>query len=698
MNLNTDLIKKTLDEVKTSIKDICTKDNLTIEYFNPKINEIESNMNKLDTLNLFIDDEKFTKEICTLEIISDRILKNQFEFLENESFRDSQIEFLNSMTLDKNNNDNEIKNIELEKELPNTEQPTKGIKESKEVLKDEIKNKHTKNMKSETEKIIDKINENLEKYFTNPNEMKKYLQYMSRFYQYSENNSMLIEGQFEGAMAVGSFKFWSNQGYKINKGEKGIKILTPATVTYFKDKNGEEKQLKYANKEEKLKIKNKEIDIHQRIFFKVGHVFDISQTNAPISDLPKIFPNKWLEGEVKDYDNFYKALEKMADKINFKIIEPKGELGAVKGVCYPKEKEIALNPRNSELQNVKTLLHELGHGKLHTMETRNNYSVNEKEYQAEMVAYSICSYFGLDTSEYSLSYLNSWTKNIDISERKEIIKEVKNTVSEFIESIENSLTNDISIDKKEKSVNEENIKNDAKEYTPQIIEDILKENYFKLKNICNDKNIIRDDLNDSVSIISNNLYNISESVQKLDTEEINKKYSYLDTVIDTIKANDIDFINDLSLRSSSIEILDNVFNKDIKESKPIDNTRENTDIYVKFNFSEHGEIKSNSIYKYEDANKLVGILTEMCVLDKNHMGYYKTDFEIHDNKKCDEKPFYSGRFDIGDGYAINLSNHIDRVVNEEFKNISQETKDSLFKKLGINTAYKEIQLDHAVSL
>ena len=88
-------------------------------------------------------------------------------------------------------------------------------------------------------------------------------------------------------------------------------------------------------------------------------------------------------------------MESIANSIGVDIIAPKSELGVAKGVSYTMSKEVALNPRNSQLQNVKTLLHELAHAKLHTATTKNQYSKSEKEFQAEMVAYSVCSYFGI---------------------------------------------------------------------------------------------------------------------------------------------------------------------------------------------------------------------------------------------------------------------------------------------------------------
>lgn len=168
-------------------------------------------------------------------------------------------------------------------------------------------------------------------------------------------------------------------------------------------------------------------------------MFDVSQTNAKAEDLPRIFPNRWLEGSVQDYRSLYKGMEAIAEKNGVKIIEPKQELGVAKGVSYTLTKEVALNPRNSELQNVKTLLHELAHAKLHTAETHMNYSAPEKEFQAEMTAYTVSSYFGIDTNEYSLGYLANWTQGKELKDKSKLLKEVHETSTEFIETIENTL-------------------------------------------------------------------------------------------------------------------------------------------------------------------------------------------------------------------------------------------------------------------
>ncbi|PFX72414.1 hypothetical protein COL38_31570, partial [Bacillus toyonensis] len=311
-----------------------------------------------------------------------------------------------------------------------------------------------------------------------PGDLKEYLTFMAKFYHYSPSNISLIQSQFEGASAVGSFSFWKEKGFAVKKGEKGIQILVPnRTVARFKDKDGTWKSVTKASEQEKKQIESKSVEVKPgRLYFAVGHVFDVSQTNAKAEDLPRIFPNRWLEGSVTDYQSLYKGMEAIAEKNGVKIIAPKSELGVAKGVSYPLTKEVALNPRNSELQNVKTLLHELAHAKLHTAETRMNYTAPEKEFQAEMTAYAVSSYFGIDTSEYSLGYLASWTQGKEMKDKTKLLKEVHETSIEFIETIEGSL------EKEKQQINEKEVGSMAKENEKQDEKNILLVEYMSLSN------------------------------------------------------------------------------------------------------------------------------------------------------------------------------------------------------------------------
>ncbi|MGX5528940.1 LPD25 domain-containing protein [Bacillus toyonensis] len=338
--------------------------------------------------------------------------------------------------------------------------------------------KSVEQKKEEVQALTKGMEKSIEGYFRTTGDLKEYLSFMAKFYHYSPSNISLIQSQFQGASAVGSFSFWKEKGFPVKKGEKGIKILVPnRTVAKFKDKEGSWKTVTKANEQEKKQIESKSVEvIPGRLYFAVGHVFDVSQTNAKAEDLPRIFPNRWLEGSVTDYKSLYKGMEAIAEKNDVKIIAPKAELGVSKGVSYTLTKEVALNPRNSELQNVKTLLHELAHAKLHTAETHMNYTAPEKEFQAEMTAYAVSSYFGIDTSEYSLGYLASWTQGKEMKDRTKLLKEVHETSIEFIETIESSL------EKEKQQINEKEVGSMAKGNEKQDEKNILLVEFMSLSN------------------------------------------------------------------------------------------------------------------------------------------------------------------------------------------------------------------------
>ncbi|HDR7225727.1 TPA: ImmA/IrrE family metallo-endopeptidase [Bacillus toyonensis] len=344
--------------------------------------------------------------------------------------------------------------------------------------KKKYQTKSPEEKKEAVQTLTKKMEKSVEGYFRTPEDLKEYLTFMAKFYHYSPSNISLIQSQFQGASAVGSFSFWKEKGFPVKKGEKGIKILVPnRTVAKFKDKEGTWKTVTKANEEEKKQIESKSVEVMPgRLYFAVGHVFDLSQTNAKAEDLPRIFPNRWLEGSVTDYQSLYKGMEAIAEKNGVKIIEPKQELGVAKGVSYTLTKEVALNPRNSELQNVKTLLHELAHAKLHTAETHMNYTAPEKEFQAEMTAYAVSSYFGIDTSEYSLGYLASWTQGKEMKDKTKLLKEVHETSIEFIETIENTL------EKEKEQINEKEVESMANQNEKQDEKNILLVEFMSLSN------------------------------------------------------------------------------------------------------------------------------------------------------------------------------------------------------------------------
>ncbi|WP_173915958.1 ImmA/IrrE family metallo-endopeptidase [Halobacillus sp. Marseille-Q1614] len=303
------------------------------------------------------------------------------------------------------------------------------------------KQKSPEKVKEEVNRLTEGMEKSISNHFHSPEQMKEYLDFMGKFHRYSPRNTALIDSQFPGAEAVGSYAFWKEKGFSVNKGEKSLKVLVPNRLgKQFQNEEGEWKPLKYATKTEKQQVKDGQLNKRDgRLVYSTGSVFDVSQTTATQKDLPQIFPNKWIDGEVQNYSQLRKGMEDIADNNNIQIVEPYEELGAAKGVSYTGKGEVALNPRNSERQDTKTLLHELTHAKLHTKENMSDYTKPEKEFQAEMTAYTVASYFNIDTSDYSLDYLHHWTKDHEFKDHESLLQEVQATAKEFITTIEESM-------------------------------------------------------------------------------------------------------------------------------------------------------------------------------------------------------------------------------------------------------------------
>lgn len=511
-------------------------------------------------------------------------------------------------------------------------------------MKKTYNKKSKEDKEKEVNELLEKANEGIEKCFTSPEQFKELINYMSKFYNYSFRNTFLIQEQFKGALAVGSYAFWKEKGFTVNKGEKGIKILVPNRLSdYFINSKGEEVKLSKATPEEKRLIEQGEIEVRKgKLIFNQGYVFEVSQTNAKAAeDLPKIFPGRWLDGEVKNYDLMYKAMENIAKKIGVRIIEPKGELGSVKGVSYPLTKEVALNPRNTQLQNVKTLIHELAHAKLHTMEIRDKYTTNEREFQAEMSAYVVCSYFGLDTSEYSFRYISSWTKDVELKDKEKLINEVRETVREYICVIEDTLSQDKNLIEEQSKENIQD-KSNTIEYDKSLYEIKEQENmnennswltrYFNEKNIDAELGIALSENDKFVELVSTKIdfkyiidelkeeiehYNEDSSLQSIqelkDELEIYTNLTYfLDKDINRVVGYEIE---ELSYTEKNYTIKSNVKLEDgtfIKEGTSFSiEGFEKGDIKVKFEQrGEYNYLSPTQIVRYSDLSKIKGMVRE----------------------------------------------------------------------------------------
>ena len=266
---------------------------------------------------------------------------------------------------------------------------------------------------------------------------KEFLTAMSKFHDYSLNNTILIAMQ--GGNLVMGFRQWEKEFDRhVKKGEKGIKIFAPAPYKVKKlvDKIDPETRKLMLDREGKVVKEEKEITVPA---FKVITVFDISQTEG------KEFPDlsvKPLLADVEQYEDFFAALEKASPvPIAFEQIT-----NGANGYFSLTDKCIAIKEGVSELQAVKTAIHEIAHAKLHDVdlnappEEQNRVDRHTREVEAESVAYTVCQHFGLDTSDYSFGYVAGWSSGKEMTELKASLETIQATAKELITEIEGHFT------------------------------------------------------------------------------------------------------------------------------------------------------------------------------------------------------------------------------------------------------------------
>lgn len=299
-------------------------------------------------------------------------------------------------------------------------------------------------------KLIEKTNEKIKTFKHKPENVIEYLNFLSQFNQYSARNNMLIQEQREGSLAVATFPKFKELGYSVNRGEASMQILRPNIYEYFKKPDtGKIESVSKANEVEKKLIKEKKIPVTTKRTFSQMNVFDVTQTNMPKEEYPKIYPNAHIDFVFSgnDIDNFNTALTHYStNELNIPVtIEHYNDLA--KGKYYPLENRISLNDKNTPTENAHTLIHELSHSKMHNwkdIRSKDNAlsTANVKEYQAEMATYVVAKHFGLDTEEHSVDYISGWTNNLNQIEDEnlfDIYTEVSNTSKEMVTEISKSI-------------------------------------------------------------------------------------------------------------------------------------------------------------------------------------------------------------------------------------------------------------------
>ena len=314
--------------------------------------------------------------------------------------------------------------------------------------------------------ITDRLEQGIAELFDSER-YKEYLKVMSKFHNYSFRNTVLIAMQKPDASLVAGFSAWKNNFERnVMKGQKGIKIIAPSPYKIKQEmqKIDPHTQKPVIGKDGKPVTEEKEVTIPA---YKVVSVFDVSQTEG--KELPDIAVDE-LTGDVDRYKDFFAALEKTSPvPIAFENIE-----GGSHGYYHLEDKRIAINEGMSELQTLKTAIHEIAHAKLHDIdlnapkdEQQPHVDRRTREVEAESVAYTVCQHYGLDTSDYSFGYVAGWSSGRELSELKSSLETIRSAAAEIINSIDENLAELQKAQDKEQTAGQEQPTREGQEAAPE---------------------------------------------------------------------------------------------------------------------------------------------------------------------------------------------------------------------------------------
>lgn len=287
------------------------------------------------------------------------------------------------------------------------------------------------NREEKLRELTEKLQESVRDFMDGP-KYKAFLKQMAQFHSYSFNNQLLIAMQRPDATLCASYAGWKAQNRQVKKGEKGIQIICPAPykIHVFQDKldpaTGKPELLPDGSaKKEKI----------EQILtaFKVGHTFDISQTEG--APLPEIVQP--LDGSLDDYQEavFQSMLRISPVPVSFEPVS-----GSANGYYSQKEKRIVVDSSLSGQQKIKTLVHEISHAMLHDSTIPDvPKDAGTREVQAESIACVICSYYGLDTSSYSFGYIAGWSSGRETKELKKSLETISRTSGSLIAQTDQAL-------------------------------------------------------------------------------------------------------------------------------------------------------------------------------------------------------------------------------------------------------------------
>lgn len=310
----------------------------------------------------------------------------------------------NPKSLEDYKDENTSSNILFDKEVPDMD-------------KEQNKEKGLSEKEQQKNEMIESIKSMAEEYAVDPDKLIELFKFKEQFYNYSLNNSLLIAMQNPNSIFVGSYKKFKDMGYNVKRGEHGMKILVPQTLTRFFDGTSW-KSLRDASPEEKKRIKERaaaeqngkqfENDLYKsykRNVFGIGHVFDIAQTDCPAEKYPEIIG---LGFSSEQHKQLFDVLSYFSQTyLNCPVIKNDFSSATLRGLYNIKERKIEISSLLQDTQALSTLTHEMGHAILHNDRTKSNTPTCQKELEADALSIMLDIHLGLDVPDARRSHLHA---------------------------------------------------------------------------------------------------------------------------------------------------------------------------------------------------------------------------------------------------------------------------------------------------
>lgn len=237
-------------------------------------------------------------------------------------------------------------------------------------------------MKAKEEQAKGMILEFATNYQKNPELIAEFLAFSAKFPGYSPKNVELIYSQNPGACYIQSYDKWKKMGTPVKKGQHGLNVWVPVTVTYLETQHGTI-PLSKATQAEKELYQDGKLKSRKSLHFKLGTVFDISQTSFPKEQYPQLLT---AGVHSKKHEYLFEVLSACLNE-KFQCKVEVGDVSSIRIRGWYRKNYIKINELLNDTQRLSTLTHEMGHH--FTLDENDIYAMSPSQAEFEGDAYGI---------------------------------------------------------------------------------------------------------------------------------------------------------------------------------------------------------------------------------------------------------------------------------------------------------------------